>query len=113
MTISYDNRIFKPVQNTPNGETSGDTIFHYRQTDNILRAEYAGGRIKTGHLIGLVDADGNIDMRYHQVNDAGELMTGICRSVPEILENGKIRLHETWEWTSGNCSSGHSIIEEQ
>jgi hypothetical protein len=52
-------------------------------------------------------------MRYHQVNNAGEIMTGICKSIPEILENGKIRLHESWEWTSGDKSKGQSIIEEQ
>jgi hypothetical protein len=39
-------------------------------------------------------------------------MTGICFSTPEILENGKIRLHESWEWTSGDQSKGTSIIEE-
>jgi hypothetical protein len=52
-------------------------------------------------------------MRYHQVNDKDELMTGICKSIPEILENGKIRLHENWEWTSDDKSKGTSIIEEQ
>jgi hypothetical protein len=51
-------------------------------------------------------------MRYHQVNDKGELMTGTCSSVPEILPDGKIRLHETWQWTSGDQSAGTSIIEE-
>lgn len=39
-------------------------------------------------------------------------MTGICRSTPEILEDGRIRLHEEWIWTSGDQSSGKSIIEE-
>ena len=52
-------------------------------------------------------------MRYHQVNDKDELMTGICTSKPEILENGKIRLHENWEWTSGDQSKGSYIIEEE
>jgi hypothetical protein len=61
----------------------------------------------------LVDHLGNINMRYHHVNDKEELMTGICISKPEILENGKIRLHEFWEWTSGDKSKGTSIIEEQ
>jgi hypothetical protein len=51
-------------------------------------------------------------MRYHQVNDKDELMTGICISRPEILADGKIRLHESWEWTSGDKSTGKSIIEE-
>ena len=111
--MNYHNKIFRPISNTANGETSEQTVFHYIQTGNILTAEYAGGKIKKGHLIGLVDELGNIDMRYHQVNDKGELMTGICRSTPELLPNGKIRLHERWEWTSGDQSKGTSIIEEQ
>lgn len=111
--MNYNNKIFRSISNTENGETSNDTIFHYKQSKNILTSEYAGGRIIKGHLIGLVDDSGNIAMRYHQVNDNGELMTGICNSKPEILPNGKIRLHESWEWTSGDKSKGQSILEEQ
>ena len=112
-TMNYNDKIFRPISNTDNGETSSETLFRYKQVGNILTSEYSGGKIKSGHLIGLVDHDGNIDMRYHQVNDKDELMTGICKSKPEILENGKIRLHENWEWTSGDKSKGTSVIEEQ
>ena len=111
--INYNGKIFRPISNTENGETSSETIFLYKQIGNILTSEYSGGKIKSGHLIGLVDNEGNIEMRYHQVNDKDELMTGICKSIPEILKNGKIRLHESWEWTSGDKSKGQSIIEEQ
>lgn len=111
--INYNDKIFRPISNTENGETSNETIFKYRQTGNILTSEYSGGKIKYGHLIGLVDNDGNIEMRYHQVNDKDQLMTGICNSKPEIMENGKIRLHESWQWTSGDKSHGESIIEEK
>ncbi|NII81447.1 n-acetylglutamate synthase [Pedobacter sp. SG908] len=111
--INYNNKLFKPVNNTENGEISNETIFRYKQTGSILTAEYEGGKIMSGHLIGLVDENGNIEMRYHQVNKQGELMTGICNSKPEQLANGKIRLHETWQWTSGDKSKGQSIIEEQ
>ncbi|WP_428225310.1 n-acetylglutamate synthase [Flavobacterium sp.] len=111
--INYHGKIFRPISNTENGETSTETVFKYQQVGNILSSEYSGGKIKYGHLVGLVDNDGNIEMSYHQINDKGELMTGICQSKPEILENGKIRLHENWEWTSGDKSKGQSIIEEQ
>jgi len=77
-----------------------------------LTATYSGVKIKFGHLIGLVDHLGNIDMRYHQVNLGDELMTGVCFSKPEILPNGKLILHENWQWTSGDKSKGTSIIEE-
>ncbi|MDX1544507.1 MAG: n-acetylglutamate synthase [Christiangramia sp.] len=112
MKINYDNKKFRPLQNTKNGETSEETIFEYKQNGKILTSEYSGGKIQKGHLIGLVDENGNIQMRYHQVNTNGQLMTGICFSKPEILANGKIRLHETWEWTSGDKTRGESIIEE-
>lgn len=111
--INYNNKIFVPISNTENGETSNETIFKYKQVGNILTSEYSGGKIKKGHLIGCVDEKGNIDMHYHQINDKGEIMTGVCVSKPEILKNGKIRLHETWQWTSGDKSKGESIIEEQ
>ena len=52
------------------------------------------------------------DMRYQHLNTAGELMTGVCISTPEILPDGGIRLHEKWRWTSGDLSEGSSVIEE-
>lgn len=110
--FSYHNKQFRPVSNTENGETSEATLFLYQQEGNILTSAYAGGKIAKGHLIGIVDELGHINMRYHQVNDRGELMTGICYSTPEILPNGKIRLHERWRWTSGDCSEGESVLEE-
>jgi len=100
------------VQNSENGETSAETVFHYQQEGNILTSAYAGGRIMCGHLIGIVGQEGQIDMRYHQVNDQGVLMTGVCNSTPEVMANGKIRLHEKWKWTSGDCSAGSSVLEE-
>jgi hypothetical protein len=110
--INYNNKKFRPIANTDNGETSSETIFHYQQDGNIVTSTYAGGAITQGHLIALVDAKGCLDMRYHQVNTKGALMTGMCHSTPEILKNGKIRLHEKWQWTSGDMSHGESIIEE-
>lgn len=58
--MNYHNKIFRPISNTVNGETSELTVFHYKQTGNILTAEYAGGQIQKGHLIGLVDEFGGM-----------------------------------------------------
>ncbi|UII24751.1 n-acetylglutamate synthase [Fulvivirga maritima] len=110
--MNYHNKQFRPLSNSENGEVSEDTRFHYKQEGNILTCEYSGSQIVKGHLIGLVDENGHINMRYHQVNSQGELMTGICHSTPEIMPTGKIRLHEKWQWTSGDQSSGESVLEE-
>ena len=110
--INYNNKQFKAILNSDNGEISAETIFQYKQTDHILTAEYAGGAIIKGQLIGIVDDLGNIEMHYHHLNAKNEFMTGICKSKPTYLANGKLRLHENWQWTSGDKSSGNSIIEE-
>lgn len=108
----YDNKVFKPISNSANSETNDETFFYYKQKGNVITATYSGGKVKSGHLIGIVDEKGNIDMRYHQVNIYDEIMTGVCKSILEILPNGKLRLHEIWQWTSGDHSEGKSIIEE-
>ncbi|RYY67995.1 MAG: n-acetylglutamate synthase [Chitinophagaceae bacterium] len=110
--INYNDKIFRAVSNSPNGETSTDTVFHYKQDYNIVTAEYAGGKILKGQLIGLVDEEGKLEFCYQQVNDKEEIMTGICVSTPELLSNGKIKLHEKWRWTNGDLSEGVSVVEE-
>ncbi len=110
--MNYHGKKFRSVSNTPNGEVSGETIFNYQQIGNTVTAQYSGGGILLGQLIALVDENGCLDMRYHHVNNKGLLQTGICHSVPERMPDGRIRLHETWQWTSGDLSSGHSLIEE-
>lgn len=112
LKINYHNRRFVAIKNSENGEVTPDLIFHYLQNDNIISSEYSSDKIKKGQLIGLVDNEGCIDMRYHQINFKGELMTGICKSIPKIMSNGKIRLHEKWIWTSGDKTNGESILEE-
>ncbi|MCB0762544.1 MAG: n-acetylglutamate synthase [Flavobacteriales bacterium] len=112
MNINYHDRKFKPVANSDNGEVTSEMIFHYQQSGNILTCSYRGAQIVQGQLMGIVDASGLIEMSYHQVNKAGQMMTGLCTSTPEILANGKIRLHEEWRWTSGDQSHGHSTLEE-
>ncbi|AUD00634.1 n-acetylglutamate synthase [Spirosoma pollinicola] len=108
----YNNKTFRSVTNTTNGEVSSETIFHYHQQNKLVWAEYAGGSIVKGFLIATVQADDSLDMRYEHVNTQGELMTGRCLSTPELLPDGRLRLHEKWQWTCGDQSSGESVVEE-
>ncbi len=109
--INYHHKKFRPITNSENGEVDHDTVFIYQQKGNIISCHYTGNQIIEGHLIGLVNEQGIINMCYHQINKKGELMTGICTSTPKY-ENGKLYLHEEWQWTSGNFSQGNSILEE-
>lgn len=114
-TLLYANKTFRSQSNTSNGEVSASTTFRYNQdTQNphIVWAEYSGGSITRGFLIATVQEDQSLDARYQHVNKDGELRTGMCRSMPEVLEDGRVRLNEKWKWTSGDGSSGESVVEE-
>ncbi|MFT5144404.1 MAG: hypothetical protein ACI80V_000601 [Rhodothermales bacterium] len=110
--LNYDGRRFVAIANSANGEVSARTVFHYRQRDDLVWATYEGGGVRFGTLVATVDGSGRLDMRYSHVNASGELMTGTCRSNPELLVDGRLRLHESWHWTSGDRSRGESVVEE-
>ena len=110
--INYNCKTFRQIENSTNGEVSAETIFHYKQSGNVVTASYSGGKIKAGQLIALADEMGNLNMRYQHVNDKNELMTGTCMSIPEILPNQKIRIYEHWQWTCGDLCKGESLLEE-
>lgn len=111
-SINYDGRRFRSVANSPNGEVSGDTVFDYRQVGTVLSGTYSGGTIVAGQLLGTVADDGGIEMRYHHVGDDGELRAGRCTSTAQLLPDGRVRLHESWQWFSGDQSRGTSVVEE-
>jgi hypothetical protein len=110
--ISYHNRKFISASSSDNGEVSTETIFYYQQAGEVVTATYAGGDIRAGQLLARVDAHGKLDIRYQHLNQRGDLMTGTCQTTPELLPDGRLRLHETWHWTSGDFSSGQSVLEE-
>ena len=110
--INYQGRRFVGVANSANGEVSDRTVFDYRQRGGVVWATYEGGGVRFGTLVATVGSSGQLEMRYSHVNALGELMTGKCQSTPEVLQDGRLRLHETWQWTSGDETRGESIVEE-
>ena len=110
--IRYGGRLFRAVSSDENGQVDSETIFKYEQHGTLVTATYSGGRIHFGQILGQMRDNGQLDMRYHHVTHAGELMTGICITTPEFTETGKMRLHERWQWTCGDQSTGRSTLEE-
>ncbi|PWW82168.1 n-acetylglutamate synthase [Prosthecochloris marina] len=112
MKYNLDGKIFQSIENTENGEVSSETLFHYHQDDNIISADYSGGSIIKGHLLGKMSEDGTLEFTYHHINLEGNLMLGKCTSVPTLLPDGRLKLSEQWQWLSGDKSMGKSQIIE-
>ena len=91
------------------GEVSAQTIFSYHQQGNVIWAEYSGGSVVKGFLVGTMDEKHCLHFTYQHLNKAGEQKSGSCDSEPREV-NGKLRFYEKWKWTMGE--EGTSIIEE-
>ncbi|WP_240793064.1 hypothetical protein [Arthrobacter crystallopoietes] len=105
-----DRKVFAAVANTASGEVGRTTRFHYRQDGRMIWAEYSGGAVVRGYLVGTRDGD-RLDFRYSHLNINLQTANGVCASKLEVLEDGRIRLHETWQWES-RPERGTSVVEE-
>ena len=112
MKFNLDGKIFRSIANTDNGEVDCETVFYYQQDNDIISADYHGGSILKGHLIGKQLKTGQLKFFYHHLNDEGEIMIGKCLSTPEVTSEGKIKFLEKWQWLSGDLSVGESEIIE-
>lgn len=111
-SICYEGKYFIPKMNTENGEVDEQTIFAYHQKGAMLWADYSGGEIVKGHLIGSVYQNGELDFYYQHMNVQKEIRVGKCHSTPHVMEDGKIELREEWKWLNGDRSKGSSILVE-
>lgn len=110
--LDLNNKIFMADFNSENGEVSESTVFKYYQEKHIIWADYSGGVIIKGSLIGKFIREDSIEFVYHHINDKNELLTGKCISKIEIDENAKLLLNESWQWTCKDNSKGKSKLRE-
>lgn len=107
---SLDGLRFAPLGRPEHGEVDASTLFAYHEVDGRIWAEYDGGDIVHGHLVGTRDGD-TLDFRYVQLNRSGGTASGHCVSAVVVLPDGRIRLDETWEWESRE-GNGTSAVEQ-
>ena len=60
----------------------------------MIWAEYAGGDVVRGHLVGTRRGD-RLDFRYVQLKHDGTTSSGHCVSTVVELPDGRVRLEET------------------
>lgn len=110
MNPSLHGKKFVALSNSEGGEVSADTIFNYREEDGVVWATYGGGEIVFGTLSGRRTGD-ELTFLYHHENRKGKFLSGKCRTII-TMKDEKLHLHETWEWTCNDCSTGTSVLIE-
>ncbi|WP_066418713.1 hypothetical protein [Halorubrum aethiopicum] len=109
-SISLDGRTLAGVTNSDTGEVSEDTRFEFEQEGDRIYAHYTGGDIVDGHLVGTFDGR-ELDIRYSQINSENETASGHSVGTVELLDDGRVRIEDEWEWESQD-GSGESVLEE-
>lgn len=113
-TVPLDGKVFAGVSNAETGQVGTSTRFRYRQDADVIWAEYEGGEIRRGSLVG-TRAEDRLSFRYRyrhrHLSADGTTASGVCASRIEMLEDGRIRFAESWAWES-RPETGTSILEE-
>jgi hypothetical protein len=107
--IDYDGRSFRSTA-VETASVDGVPTGYYHQNGDLVWAEFAGGKVRIGRLVGRCSPGGVLTLAYTQVLTDGRVVSGQCVSTPEVLPDGRMRLRERWRRDDG--SSGESTIEE-
>ena len=110
--ISFDNIHMNVVKTDACGVVNHETIFHFRQRDNVVKAEYAGGKIQQGFLIGKFDEQNHLLFSYCQLQIDGKLDNGASDCEVSKDQDGKFLLTEHFEWASRPGEIGTNIFKE-
>ncbi|KAE8764759.1 hypothetical protein [Georgenia thermotolerans] len=109
-TVSLDGKVFAGVSNSSTGQVGGATRFRYREDDDVVWAEYAGGEVVRGFLVGTRQGD-HLHFRYTHLDADRATANGVCDSRIVVLADGRVRLEESWAWES-RPERGTSVVEE-
>jgi len=107
---SLDGLVFAPVADQAPGQVGVRTRFTYHEEDGRIWAEYAGGDVVRGSLVGTRAGD-RLDFRYVQLRLDGSTASGHCASTVVELADGRLRLEESWTWESRE-GAGTSVVEQ-
>jgi hypothetical protein len=110
--LSYDGRRFRSAARETADQAGSGPVGHYHQAGSVVWAEFAGGRVVRGSLVGSCDPEGVLSLAYCQLLSDGSVLAGRCTSIPTVLDDGRVRLREHWERFGAHAATGVSVIEE-
>lgn len=105
--FNFNNKTFSLISNSEEGKVNAETIFEYKQKDNLITADYYGGIIQYGKIIGILK-ESKINMLYQCLTINNELKAGKAIAEVSFTDDEKIKLKLNWEWLDGKGEKGVS-----
>jgi len=110
--FDLDGRTFAPVHNTVGGTVTDATKFIFQQSDDNITADYAGGDVRSGHIVGQFVKPDTAKLIYHCLTTNRELKAGEALAHFSVNEAGVMCIDMQWQWLNGDKASGTSHYEE-
>lgn len=107
--INLHGLIMNAVETDPCGVISSETIFEFEQIDTFVTAQYKGGKIRQGYLVGNLSVN-KLDFRYCQIQVDGTLDSGSSQC-DVLLSDGLVQINEYFSWESRE-GQGRNVIQE-
>ena len=85
-------------------------VIRYSEQDGDVWGVYVGGPIRRGYLVGRRD-EARIECRYVELDESGDTAGGHSEAALRVLDDGRLRLDETWHREPGG-GSGTRVLEE-
>jgi hypothetical protein len=100
-----DGRFFETIY--PGGKPLDDidTFFMFTQVAEIIHADYFGGQVRMGKLLGTREGQ-TIRFRFMQINRTGEFRSGQTEAFLSLDESGKLRLELPWHFDHFEDTAG-------
>ena len=86
-----------------------DRVLAFREDrEGTVTATYAGGSVVAGTLAGRRDG-ADLEFGFSQIERNGVVTAGSAEARLEVLDDGRLRVHETWRVAG---TTGTSVLEE-
>ncbi|WP_427452141.1 hypothetical protein [Litorimonas sp. WD9-15] len=88
------------------------TRFHFWQNGDAFYADYFGGDVREGHIIGRFTGDRTGTLLYHCITKDRTLKAGRAVATFRLSDEGRVSMALEWSWISGGEGAGTSFYEE-
>lgn len=105
--INLNNRVFMPLENSSNGIVDTQTIFTFTHSGETFHANYKGGDITNGYIIGQFTTQHTANLLYQCLTTSGELKAGKAIASFTQIDN-RVSIDMKWQWLNGDGSAGTS-----
>ena len=107
MKINFNNKKFALIENSKTGKVNSETLFKFKQSDDVVTADYFGGTIKYGKIIANF-TEKKLTLLYQCITQKNELKAGKAIAEISLTEKDKIKLKLDWQWLTHDQSTGKS-----